>query len=175
MYKCKYCTSEFENGLKLGGHQTWCKNNPNLLLSKKNVGKIAKGKELTQEHKNKISIARKKYLDANPGKIPYLLNHSSKESYPEKLFRESLIRNGIDGWTYNYPVKRYALDFAFVDKKIDIEIDGATHLLQEVIKKDLIRRNSLERLGWKIIRFTDSEIKNNMQVCINILKKAINS
>ena len=42
----------------------------------------------TEETKNKLSEIRKKYLLENPDKVPYLLNHSSKESYPEKYFTE---------------------------------------------------------------------------------------
>jgi very-short-patch-repair endonuclease len=167
--KCKYCDLEFENGLKLGGHQTWCKLNPSLEESKTKIGKIFKGKNLTDEQKNKISISRKKYLDENPGNIPYLLNHSSKESYPEKIFREKLESISIVGWVYNYPVKRYSLDFAFIDKLIDVEIDGETHNLPEVIKKDRIRTKELSKLGWTTIRFTSSQIKNNIDECINIL------
>ena len=166
---CKYCDTGFEKGQQLAGHQTWCKLNPNLEKSKSKIVIAFKGTKLTDLHKNKISESRKKYLDENPGRIPYLLNHSSKESYPEKLFRISLEKNNITGWEYNYPVKRYSLDFAFIDKMIDIEIDGETHNLKKVIAKDKIRTEELSSLGWKTIRFTSKEIKTNIEECIKIL------
>jgi hypothetical protein len=33
MHICKYCNIEFDNGLKLGGHVVWCKNNPRRTAS----------------------------------------------------------------------------------------------------------------------------------------------
>jgi very-short-patch-repair endonuclease len=47
----------------------------------------------------------------------------------------------------------YELDFCIVDKKIDIEIDGEQHYVDERIEKSDINRNKfLEKLGWTIIR-----------------------
>jgi very-short-patch-repair endonuclease/uncharacterized C2H2 Zn-finger protein len=166
---CKYCNLSFENGQKLAGHQTWCKLNPNLIYTKSKISLISTGRILSDSQKRKISESRKKYLDENPGRIPYLLNHSSNESYPEKLFRLALEKNNITGWEYNYPVKRYSLDFAFIDNMIDVEIDGETHNLEEVAAKDKIRTEELSKLGWKTLRFTSKEIKNNIEECIKIL------
>ena len=118
---------------------------------------------------------RKKYLDNNPGNIPYLLNHSSKESYPEKIFRNELERRKIEGWEQEYPIKRYSLDFAFVDKKIDVEIDGETHNNKQVILKDLERDKILSLEGWKIIRFKSSDVKNNIDLVMNFLIKELDS
>lgn len=40
----------------------------------------------SEETKRKISEIRKKFLLEHPDKVPYKLNHSSKQSYPEKFF-----------------------------------------------------------------------------------------
>jgi very-short-patch-repair endonuclease len=172
--KCKYCNKEFESGLQLGGHQTWCKLNENADDLKMKIKKISSGRKLTEEHKDKISKARKKYLDENPGKIPYLLNHSSNESYPEKIFREALEKTLISDWKYNYPVKRYSLDFAFITRKIDVEIDGSTHNLEEIMIKDKLRDETLNFLGWKVIRFSAKEVKEDVGLCINKLLNYLN-
>jgi len=176
---CEYCKKIFDSGFKLGGHKTNCKKNPefekNELLRKNKISKITKGKKLSEDHKIKISEARKKYLNDNPGKIPYLLNHSSRESYPEKIFRENLEIRGIKGWEQEYPIKRYSLDFAFVEKMIDIEIDGETHNLQEVSKKDIERDYILSSMGWKIIRIKAKDIKNNINSVMNFIIKELDS
>lgn len=164
---CKYCEKEFDTGWSLGGHQTWCDKNPNKKETSKKLSESNKGKVLSKKTKDKISKSRKNYLDNNPGQIPYLLNHSSKESYPEKIFREALEKRKIIGWEYNYTIKRYCLDFAFTDKKIDIEIDGGTHNLPEVIKKDKIRDETLKHLNWTVIRFTAKEVKYDVNKCID--------
>ena len=167
--KCKYCNIEFESGLKLGGHQTWCKMNPKVDKTKKIISNLHLGSVLSQEHKDKISHSRKEYLNNNPGNIPYLLNHSSKESYPEKKFREELEKRNIVGWKYNYPIKRYSLDFAFLEKMIDVEIDGNTHNQTSVAQKDKIRDTTLTEIGWTVIRFTAEEIKKNINFCMDKL------
>lgn len=131
---------------------------------------IPKGRKHTQEIKDKISKKRIDFLLANPDKVPYLLNHSSKESYPEKIFREALIRNNIKGWIQEYRNGLYSYDFAFLDLKIDVEIDGGTHNSEKVKLIDAKRDDWSNKQGWKVIRFTAKEIKNNIDNCINKLK-----
>jgi len=162
MIKCKWCNVEFNNGLKLGGHQRWCKNNPNYDVYIEDSRKYNSGKILSKETRDKISISRTNYLIKNPDKVPYRLYHSSKISNPEKILKDLFEKNNIKGWVYNLPFSIYSLDFAFPDLKIDIEIDGATHLQDKVIKIDKKRDAILEQEGWKIIRFKASEIKNNV-------------
>jgi len=176
---CEYCKKTFDNGFKLGGHKTNCKKNPefkkNELIRKDKISKISKGKKLSEDHKIKISESRKKYLNDNPGKIPYLLNHSSKESYPEKIFREQLEIRNIKGWIQEYPIRRYSLDFAFLEKMIDVEIDGGTHYIEEVAKKDIERDLTLESMGWKIIRIEAKNIKKDIDSVMNLIMKELDS
>ncbi len=111
----------------------------------------------TEETKNKISKARIKFLKENPDKVPYLLNHSSKESYAEKYFNNILNKTNFKYERY-CSVNRYQLDFAFVDKGIDLEIDGDQHYLDEVVMKSDERRNIyLKNEGWEIIRIKWSD------------------
>jgi very-short-patch-repair endonuclease len=176
---CEYCKEIFDNGFKLGGHKVNCKKNPefekNKLIKKKKLSKISKGKKLKDDHKIKISESRKKYLNDNPGKIPYLLNHSSKEIYPEKIFREQLENKEIKGWIQEYPIKRYSLDFAFLEKKIDIEIDGETHNISSVAIKDTERDITLSKMGWKIIRIKAKDIRNNIVLVMDFIMKELDS
>lgn len=156
IHECRYCKSIFDSGLQLGGHVINCKSDPSYEEKRKNksikLSNIGKKRKLSIETKNKISKSRKKYLQENPDKVPYKLNHSSKESYPEKYFNELFINENIKVERYYY-IGLYELDFCIVDKKIDIEIDGEQHYVDERIKKSDINRNKfLENLGWTIIR-----------------------
>jgi len=112
---CIYCGKECKNKNSLAQHEVRCKKNPNrkgfdnfaefnkiswnkgltketdnrVLKQSISVSKILKsraGHKQTEETKNKISKSRKKYLFEHPDKVPYLINHSSKMSYPEKYF-----------------------------------------------------------------------------------------
>lgn len=169
---CIYCGKEFQ-GRSLSAHISSCKLNPNYKSRCKNIGKGLIGKKLTDEHKRNVSKSRLKYLIANPDKVPYLLNHSSKESYPEKIFRKALEDSNILGWVQRFQNSIYQYDFAFPELKIDVEIDGGTHLTEKVKKIDERRDKFSQENGWKVIRFTAKEVKENVINCINKLKEII--
>jgi very-short-patch-repair endonuclease len=109
----------------------------------------------------------------NPDKVPYLINHSSKESYPEKLFREGLTRENLTGWTQSFRISLYEYDFAFLGQKIDVEIDGSTHLQEKVKKIDKKRDEFSRSHGWKVIRFTAKEVKEDLNGCLKRLMNAL--
>lgn len=119
--------------------------------TKRKIGEKAKGRFHTEEEKKKISEARKKYLNEHPDKVPFKLNHSSKESYPEKYFREWLQKENIFV-EREFQVGLYTLDFAWPEKKIYLEVDGSQHHLNWMIKHDEERTKKLSELGWTCIQ-----------------------
>lgn len=127
----------------------------------------------TEETKQKISNKRIEYLKNNPDKVPYLINHSSKQSYPEKVFENALKSSNITGWVLKYRNGLYEYDFAFPDKKIDVEIDGGTHKSDKVKKIDARRDTFSKENGWIVIRFEAERVKKNVIECINELKKVL--
>ena len=124
----------------------------------------------TVETKKKISDARIKYLTEHPDKVPYLVNHSSNKSYPEKVFEAALISSGIIGWKSRFQNGIYQYDFAFPEQKIDVEVDGGTHTLEKVKRIDARRDLFSQSQGWKVIRFAASRVKIDVVGCINELK-----
>jgi very-short-patch-repair endonuclease len=133
----------------------------------------------SEETKKKISEIRKKYLQDNPDKVPYKLNHSSKESYPEKYFTEVFLNEGIEVVKYFY-IGVYELDFCIPDKKIDIEIDGSQHYYDDkIVESDKRRNKFLEDDGWDVIRINWSDYQklslDNKKEYISNLKSYINN
>lgn len=133
----------------------------------------------SQETKDKISLIRKEYLRKHPDKVPYLLNHHSNGySYPEKYFIILFKKEGIN-LTKKYRVGLYQLDFADINKKLDIEIDGDQHIYDKrIVKHDIERTNNLKKKGWKTYRilWSDYQKKNfeeKVEV-INNLKEFLN-
>lgn len=150
----------------------------NVYRNRSSASKLAakiKPRKHSEETKNKLSEIRKKYLDDHPDKVPYLLNHASKMSYPEKRFKTVLNNMGIKGWIYNYQCGRYSYDFAFPLLKLDVEIDGGTHMLEKVIKSDRERDKWSISQGWKVLRFTAKECHNNLGICIDKLLSVISN
>ena len=134
-----------------------------------------KGKNHTLETKDKISKSRKKFLEENPSQVPYKLNHSSKQSWPEKFFQQLLEDNNIIGWVYNYQHGIYSYDFAFPEIKLDIEIDGATHQTAKVIEIDKRRDEYSRANGWKVLRIDAKELYvENKNHIIEQIKKKLN-
>jgi very-short-patch-repair endonuclease len=92
--------------------------------------------------------------------------HSSKKSYPETAFEACLLKNNVVGWKYNLPFGKYRFDFGFFDDKIDVEIDGSSHLEESVKEKDKRRDESSISKGWRVMRFTAKEVKKDSQKCV---------
>lgn len=115
------------------------------------------GRHHTEEEKAKIGAGVKAYLSANPEMVPYLRNHSSKESKAEEYFRK-VFENEHIILKQEYPLKSYHLDFAEPSKKIDIEIDGDQHRLDPaIVEHDKKRDAELLSLGWIIYRILWSD------------------
>jgi very-short-patch-repair endonuclease len=72
------------------------------------------------------------------------------------------------------PTMDYQLDAAIPNLKIGIEADGEIwHNNPDKIAKDKRRDSELAANGWIIVRFTDKEINDHPQDCLNVLIKAI--
>lgn len=114
----------------------------------------------TEETKQKISKSRIKFLNENPYMVPYKLNHYSKgKSYAEEYWKIILDTNNIE-YIEQFQIGLYQLDFAIINRKIDIEIDGDQHYLDKrIIESDIRRNKYLEELGWTVIIIRWSDYK----------------
>lgn len=68
-------------------------------------------------------------------------------------------------------IGRYICDFVSFEKRIVIEIDGGQHNQNSKISKDEIRDKYLTSVGYKVLRFWNNEINNNLE---NVLLKIRN-
>jgi len=60
------------------------------------------------------------------------------------------------------PVLNYIADFMCKELNLIIEVDGITHTYEDVAEKDLVRQKELENTGFKVIRFTDDDVLENI-------------
>ena len=120
------------------------------------------GKTHSNETKEKIRKKRVEFL--SDGKQHGSFKNGEK-SYLEKWFDNFLVKHNFYNQfniKYNLNVYPYFLDYAFIDLKIDFELDGTFHYLNESnIIHDKKRNSYLETLGWKIFRISYDEIYNN--------------
>ena len=125
--------------------------------------------------KDKIRKARLSYMKENPDKTAWRLKNMS---YPEKLFKEKLEEIGFDKKYLiirEYCVFPYFIDFAFVDKKIAIEIDGSQHLEIKRLNRDNKKDKLLIENGWVVYRVTANQIKYNIVDVVAELSNILNN
>ncbi len=60
------------------------------------------------------------------------------------------------------PVGPFVADFACIEARVIVEVDGATHGTPEEVARDDERTRYLERAGWRVLRFWNREIVENI-------------
>lgn len=60
------------------------------------------------------------------------------------------------------PFRQYTLDFVEHSAKLVVELDGSQHGLPDQARKDAIRDKALRAEGYLVLRFFNSEIRENL-------------
>ena len=76
------------------------------------------------------------------------------------------------GYIGNYP-KNYKIDIALPKYKIAIEVDGNSHRAIKRQIEDMKKTKLLENKGWKVIRFGNNEINQNINKCLKEIEVLI--
>jgi very-short-patch-repair endonuclease len=71
------------------------------------------------------------------------------------------------------PIDNYIVDFYCHELMLAIELDGNSHMNSETQINDVNRQETLEKLGVIFIRFSDLDIKKNMNDVIRCLQVKI--
>jgi very-short-patch-repair endonuclease len=76
----------------------------------------------------------------------------------EKAFEPSVAALGIP-YRAQHPIfaAGYVVDFALMDAKIALEVDGDSHRGAKAVEHDRERTRKLERLGWVVVRCWNEE------------------
>ncbi len=108
-------------------------------------------------------MGRMKNIRFNP-KLKELARHLRKNStLAEVLLWNVLKGRNVKGYRFNRqkPIDEFIVDFYCHELKVVIEIDGVTHDWK--VKKDMMRQKKLETLGITVLRFLDSDVRDNME------------
>lgn len=70
-------------------------------------------------------------------------------------------------------VSQYILDFAYLDNRLAIELDGGYHNEKDQQYDDVARTKNLEQFGWRVLRFTNAEVFHDLESVISRIKHAI--
>lgn len=90
----------------------------------------------------------------------------------ESYLWQRLRSRQIHGFKFRrqHPVGKYILDFACIEAGLAIEVDGGQH--NEMQINDDQRTALLEAQGWKVLRFWNNEVLQNIE---GVLEKVLNA
>ena len=112
---------------------------------------------------------------------------SHKINRPKQKNVRKLLRNNPTPWEYKLwgylkgkqldgfkfrrqqGIENYVVDFCCPKVKLIIELDGSGHLIKSAIERDKKRQNDLERWGYTVIRFLNTELDENADAVLNII------
>lgn len=193
-WKCNYCDEEFETVKQLNQHKhlmhkiqnPWNKGLTketderivkSAITLKENIknGKLIRRKVIvTNETKHKISEGMKKaHQERRAGE--WL--GRNKKSYAEQFFEKVIQNEFLDkNYVFNYHFDRYWLDFAWIEKKKYIEIDGQQHERFEYQRKnDELKDALLKENGWKVLRIKWKDLFHDPKIFIEKAKQFIDA
>jgi len=104
-----------------------------------------------------IEVARKLRKDATP---------------EEKLLWQRLRNRKLGGLKFvrQHPLGRYVVDFYCSELKLVVEIEGSVHRKPDQLKYDETRFEELGLRGFRILRYSNSEIAQNLE---NVLESIL--
>ena len=84
------------------------------------------------------------------------------------------LRTASPRWNRQYIIDSYIVDFYCRRAKLVIELDGSQHYDENgLVEYDQVRTEYLEALGLKVVRFTNSEIEDNLAAVCNKIKEEV--
>lgn len=119
---------------------------------------------VTEHTRNVMREHRLKFMKEHPEETAW--RKRNLPSYPESCFIKFLTEKGYDKKFLierEFAIFPFYIDFAFVDIKIAVEIDGSQHLEPEYKKRDEEKNKLLLKEGWKILRLTDEAVKKDWE------------
>jgi very-short-patch-repair endonuclease len=89
------------------------------------------------------------------------------------LWRHLRNRNLIFKFRRQHPIDFFIIDFYCAEAKLLIEIDGESHLAKEQMEYDQARTEHLEELGYKVIRFTNNDVRYNINEVVSEIIRVV--
>jgi very-short-patch-repair endonuclease len=95
----------------------------------------------------------------------------------ERIVWRHLRNRQLDGWkfTRQEPIGPYVVDFVCREKRLVVEIDGATHSTAEELASDSRRTAFLETEGYRVIRFGNEQVYENVDAALEEISRMLAS
>jgi len=98
-----------------------------------------------------------------------------KQTEAEKILWFKLRDRQLDGAKFRrqHCIGSYIVDFACLENKLIIEIDGGQHNQTSTIENDEQRTQWLETAGYHVVRFWNSEVLQNTEGVLEKIKELL--
>ncbi len=101
--------------------------------------------------------------------------HRSNQTEAEKILWEVVKGKKMAGFKFRrqHIISNYIADFVCLSEKLIVEVDGLYHNLPDNKIGDEERTADLNRLGFKVLRFTNEQVLNKIDTVINTIVKVV--
>lgn len=78
----------------------------------------------------------------------------------------------VNGWRFRrqHPIENYIADFACLEAKLVVEIDGGQHAGSP---HDVLRDQRMRDAGWTVLRFWNNEVLSNTEGAVSMIAAAL--
>ncbi|RYJ53058.1 DUF559 domain-containing protein [Flavobacterium petrolei] len=114
------------------------------------------------------------------GNYSHLLIEKAKEmrkqpTHAEKVLWMELKSKALEDYKFRqqHLIDDFIVDFVCLSKKLVVEVDGEYHFTEEQIQLDNYRTITLNKLGYKVIRFTNEQVVKSIPEVLKEIKKEL--
>jgi len=126
-------------------------------------------------------LKNKLYNTANPLNYEILKenakNRRKNPTEAEVFLWQNLQNKQLDGYKFRreHIIGDFIVDFVCLSTQLIIEVDGGYHNEENQKEFDQARTEYLNQKGFRVIRFTNGEVLNDIEKTLEIIKSALNS
>lgn len=131
-----------------------------------------KGTQWTPEHRaaHKLATSTPEFAEMSRqallARLPRMRESPAVNSQIERRLHDALIKAGIGFTSQSLLLGSYLVDIEISQVPVVIEADGSQHQLREQKAKDAIRDAALAAAGYRVFRFTGSQINGDSVACV---------
>ncbi|MCG6155191.1 endonuclease domain-containing protein [Rubinisphaera margarita] len=113
------------------------------------------------------------WRDDDPEMLKRRRELRQRATQAEALLWGAIRKRKVDGLKFRrqHPIAGFIADFACVEEKLVIELDGGYHDL--CFDRDQSRQRTMERLGWRVVRFANEDVIDDVDVIVRAIKNVI--
>lgn len=114
---------------------------------------------------------RRKIIPYNP-KLKELARHLRNNSTKSEIWLWKRLK-GRQRLGYDFhrqkPIDDFILDFFCHELMLGIELDGVSHMFDEVQERDRLKTERMKQLGITVLRFHDDEVFDDIDAVVRVI------